>query len=92
MRILKCIGYDEDFQRAIHTQFPAWVPPPPKPKGQKRKTNQAATGQKRKRVEVEVEEIIPELSDEEDLEVDDEDDEGAAIRAIKRGTVRRPRQ
>lgn len=65
VRILKCVGYDEAFQREIHDEFPNWVPPPPRPKGEKGKKVKAKTGQKRKRNEVE------EGSDEE-IEIDDE--------------------
>lgn len=34
---MKCVGYDNNFQRELSEKYSVWVPPPPKPKRQKNK-------------------------------------------------------
>lgn len=33
---MKCVGYDEAFQRQLVERFTRWVPPAPKPRGERR--------------------------------------------------------
>jgi uncharacterized protein DUF6697 len=52
--LMKCVGYDNDFQRELCNKFPLWVPPPRKPKGSGKsmpKKKSQAAGRKRKREE-----------------------------------------
>ncbi|KJA21624.1 hypothetical protein HYPSUDRAFT_216177 [Hypholoma sublateritium FD-334 SS-4] len=41
---MKCVGYDNDFQRELSEEYPVWQPPPPKPKNQKKKLPKRSSG------------------------------------------------
>ena len=94
---MKCVGYDEAFQRDIASKYPTWAPGPQKGDKKKRaarsrgslkgKETQVA-GKKRKRL------VEPE-SEEEPLEVasEEDDDEGDSVQTSSyqsQGTRSRP--
>ena len=98
VHILKCVGYDEAFQREVHEKFQTWVPPPPREKGAgKGKTGSKGRntgnlrgkqrGQKRKRDE----EVITESDDSEVPESEDEKDEAEDVIYVPTGTKSRPK-
>jgi hypothetical protein len=94
VHILKCVGYDEAFQREVHEKYQTWVPPPPREKGagkgktgsKGRKTGDPR-GQKRKRDE----EIIAESDDSEVPESEGEKDETDDVVYVPSGTKSRPK-
>lgn len=87
--VLKCVAYDEAFQREVFEGIQTWVPPAKKEKGagkdKKPKTH------KRKRVEAPVEEVVSESDHGEDVFEDDDEEEIAdELKYVSRGTKSRP--
>jgi len=81
---MKCIDYDEDFQRRIARKFPTWVPPPPRPRKDKSKPKKASASKAKATKQVEVgtkrkfkqeEEEVSEEEEDDQLEDDEEDAE-----------------
>ncbi|TFY76834.1 hypothetical protein EWM64_g7178 [Hericium alpestre] len=103
---MKCVGYDERWQREIAAKFPTWVPLPKDPKREKNKSSANKTERKSKKSKVGKSakadeggsdiEIVEEDEDggfDEDEDDEDEDDEVQEIAPIyiPRGTRSRPR-
>lgn len=47
VRLLKCVGYDEAFQREVHEKFQTWVPRPEQEKKDTKKKGTKATSKRR---------------------------------------------
>ncbi|KIM80619.1 hypothetical protein PILCRDRAFT_822359 [Piloderma croceum F 1598] len=84
--VLKCVAYDEAFQRKVFEDIQTWVPPPPKEKGSR--GAKGSKTHKRKQVE-EVSSDSDPTSD--DVFEDDEEEAAEEYRYIPRGTKSRPR-
>lgn len=96
---MKCVGYDEAFQREVHAKFQTWVKPPVQTK-RRTKKKKGSDGRVAKKVLEEVysdedEDVNVDselLGDEDHAGEDEEDDVEMHINYLPRGTKSRPRQ
>lgn len=72
---MKCVGYDNDFQRDLSEKFPVWVPPPPKTKKTPGNGNRAAgktkAGNQKPRLKKRKREVAPESGPEGESDLGD---------------------
>jgi hypothetical protein len=95
VRLLKCVGYDEAFQREIHEKFQDWVQPPlPEKNGKKGKTGskgrKAADPRVPKRKQP-AEDVV-DSDDSEIPETDGEEEAAEDLVYVPKGTKSRPKE
>ncbi|PPQ82836.1 hypothetical protein CVT25_009211 [Psilocybe cyanescens] len=87
--MMKCVGYDENFQRELVAKFPHWTPPSAKPKGKGKKLNaqlkqsQASKGKRKREETPESEPLEPES--EEDVNLNEHEDDEHSTSSTRKG-------
>ena len=64
---MKCVGYDNDFQRDLSEKFPIWVPPAPRPRkkpGNDNPSSKTKAGGRKPRLKKRKHEVTPESAPE----------------------------
>lgn len=84
--MLKCVKYDEAFQRELIQKFSVWVPPPPKVKGTPKRSRK---GKGKAHIE-EADESEEEVREKEEASDEGHDLELQSEVYIRRGTRSRP--
>jgi hypothetical protein len=93
VRLLKCVGYDEAFQREVHEKSKSWVPPPPsesKGKRRKSKSKGRATANRRDQTPMQADEDVTDSEHNQFSETDNEEEERDDVVYVQKGTKSRP--